>query len=74
MRLALELIAAELTVGTLEGGALEAFETRLEATATAISDEQRDAANASFHEYQIDLAGSAPLERVGRALGTCCCR
>ena len=68
VRLALELLAAERTVGTLEDAALQAFETLLEATAAAISHEQWDSANAAFHEYQIDLAGNELLSHFYREL------
>src|SRR3990170_5950544 len=68
VRLALELLAAERTVGTLEDAALQAFETLLEATAAAISHEQWDSANGAFHEYQIDLAGNELLSHFYREL------
>jgi DNA-binding GntR family transcriptional regulator len=68
VRLALELHAAELTVGRLEEPELQAFRSLLEATAATISHEQWDSANAAFHEYQIDLAGNALLSRFYREL------
>jgi DNA-binding GntR family transcriptional regulator len=68
VRLALELLAAERTVSGLEAPALQAFESLLEGTAAAISHEQWDAANAAFHEYQIDLAGNALLSKFYREL------
>src|SRR3990170_2629772 len=68
VRLALELLAAERTVGTLDDAALQAFERFLEATAAAISHEQWDSANAAFHEYQIDLAGNELLSHFYREL------
>jgi len=68
VRLALELLAAERTVGALDDRALHAFVTMLDGTAAAISHEQWDAANAAFHEYQIDLAGNALLSSVYREL------
>ncbi len=68
VRLALELFAAERTVGALDPTALKAFETLLAATAAAISHEEWDTANASFHEYQIDLAGNELLSRFYREL------
>jgi len=68
VRLALELHAAERTVGTLEEAQLEAFRSLLEETAAAISHEQWDAANAAFHEFQIDLARNALLSRFYREL------
>jgi DNA-binding GntR family transcriptional regulator len=68
VRLALELHAAERTVGRLETAALQGFRSLLDATAAAISDEQWDSANAAFHEYQIDLAGNVLLSRFYREL------
>lgn len=68
VRLALELHAAERTVGRLEEAQLVAFRSLLEGTAAAISHEQWDAANAAFHEFQIDLARNALLSRFYREL------
>lgn len=68
VRLALELHAAERTVGTLEEAELQAFRSLLEGTAAAISHEQWDTANAAFHEFQIDLARNALLSRFYREL------
>jgi DNA-binding GntR family transcriptional regulator len=68
VRLALELHAAERTVGRLEAAELQAFHSLLEATAAAISHQQWDSANAAFHEYQIDLARNALLSRFYREL------
>ncbi|HSI98237.1 MAG TPA: GntR family transcriptional regulator [Gaiellaceae bacterium] len=68
VRLALELHAAERTVGKLEQRELETFSSLLEATAAAISHEEWDSANAAFHEYQIDLARNALLSRFYREL------
>jgi DNA-binding GntR family transcriptional regulator len=68
VRLALELHAAERTVGTLDAVPLRRFRSLLDATAEAISHEQWDTANAAFHEYQIDLAGNALLSRFYREL------
>jgi DNA-binding GntR family transcriptional regulator len=68
VRLALELLAAERTVGTLDEPALHAFETLLRGTAAAISHEQWDSANAAFHEFQIDVAGNALLSSFYREL------
>lgn len=68
VRLALELLAAERTVGALDRSAFEVLETLLAATEAAISHEEWDAANAAFHEYQIDLAGNALLSRFYREL------
>jgi DNA-binding GntR family transcriptional regulator len=40
----------------------------LEATTAAVSHEEWDAANAAFHEYQVDLAGNELLSRFYREL------
>jgi DNA-binding GntR family transcriptional regulator len=68
VRLAVELHAAESTVGTLTDEELAGFRERLAATAAALSHEEWDAANAAFHEYQIDLAGNDLLSDVYREL------
>jgi DNA-binding GntR family transcriptional regulator len=68
VRLALELHAAERTVGGLDESQLDVFRTLLDATAEAISHEEWDTANAAFHEYQIDLAQNGLLSHVYREL------
>jgi DNA-binding GntR family transcriptional regulator len=68
VRLALELLAAEQSIPGLDDALVERFVDALEATDAAISDEQWDAANAAFHEYQIDLAQNALLSRFYREL------
>ena len=68
VRLALELHAAERTVGRLGTTDLAMLRTLLDATAKAISHRQWDAANAAFHEHQIDLAGNSLLSRFYREL------
>lgn len=68
VRLALELLAAEQTVGLLEPEQLVRFRDLLGATAEAISHDEWDSANAAFHEYQVDLAGNALLSSVYREL------
>jgi DNA-binding GntR family transcriptional regulator len=68
VRLALELHAADRTVGALAAPKLETFRELLDATAEALSQRQWDTANAAFHEYQIDLAGNAQLSRFYREL------
>jgi DNA-binding GntR family transcriptional regulator len=68
VRLALELLAAERSVRRLTEGELARFAGLLDATDAAISHEQWDAANAAFHEYQIDLAANALLSRFYREL------
>jgi DNA-binding GntR family transcriptional regulator len=68
VRLALELLAAERAVGSLDESTLERFRDLLETTDAAISHEEWDAANAAFHEHQIDLAGNALLSHFYREL------
>jgi len=68
VRLALELIAAERAIEHLDESRLFHFAELLEATDAAISHEEWDAANAAFHEHQIDLAGNALLSRFYREL------
>ena len=68
VRLALELLAAERSVRRVTLGELARFSELLDATDAAISHEEWDAANAAFHEYQIDLAGNALLSRFYREL------
>lgn len=68
VRLALELLAAERTVGRVDAVRLERLAELLEATDAAISHDEWDAANAAFHEFQIDLAGNALLSRFYREL------
>jgi DNA-binding GntR family transcriptional regulator len=68
VRLALELLAAERAIRAVSIGQLDRFAALLDATDAAISHEQWDAANAAFHEHQIDLAGNALLSRFYREL------
>jgi GntR family transcriptional regulator, rspAB operon transcriptional repressor len=68
VRLALELLAAERSVGHVDENSLERFNDLLETTDAAISHEQWDVANAAFHEHQIDLAGNALLSHFYREL------
>jgi DNA-binding GntR family transcriptional regulator len=68
VRLALELHAAERTVGRLGADEVARFRALLDATAAALSHEDWDAANAAFHEYQIDLVGNELLSRFYREL------
>jgi len=68
VRLALELHAAERTVGALDGSQLDRLRLLLDATADALSHEEWDAANAAFHEYQVELAGNELLSHVYREL------
>ena len=68
VRLALELHAAERTVGRLDDGALRRFRELADATGAALSHEEWDTANAAFHEFQVDLAGNDMLSTVYRDL------
>jgi DNA-binding GntR family transcriptional regulator len=68
MRLALELHAAERAIGNVSSSQLRRFRELLDATAATISHEEWDAANAAFHEFQIDLAGNTLLSRFYREL------
>src|SRR5204863_5385542 len=65
---ALELHAAEKSVGRIDRGQLARFRRLLDATAAALSHEEWDTTNAAFHEFQIDLAGNALLSRFYREL------
>jgi DNA-binding GntR family transcriptional regulator len=68
VRLALELHAADVAVERASDEAIGRLRRRLEATEAAISHEEWDAANAAFHETQVDLAGNALLSRFYREL------
>ena len=68
VRLALELHAASAVVGRLEPDQLEQLRALQDSTAAAVSHEEWDAANAAFHEYQVDLAGNELLSRFYREL------
>ena len=68
VRLALELHAAEVSVGHLDHAQLGWFRRLSDATEAAISHEEWDTANAAFHEFQIDVAGNALLSRFYREL------
>ena len=68
VRLALELHAAERSVGSADPRKLERFRTLMEESEAAISQEDWDAANAAFHEFQIDLAGNKMLSHTYREL------
>ena len=73
-RLALELHAASLTVGSLTRGQLDRFHELLEETIGPVSDRRMTdvgrylLANAAFHEYQVDLAGNATISEMHRRL------
>jgi DNA-binding GntR family transcriptional regulator len=68
VRLALELMAAERTVGHVAPEQLERFDDLLERTAAAISHEEWDTANAAFHEHQVNMAANTLLSNVYREL------
>ena len=69
VRLALELRAAESRgrprVRVRAGRRFQALQ---EASAEAVSHAEWDAANAAFHEHQVDLAGNSLLSRFYREL------
>ncbi len=68
VRLALELRAAESAVGHVPEAELRRFRDLQETSAEAVSHEEWDAANAAFHEHQVDLAGNSLLSRFYREL------
>ena len=68
VRLALELHAAERTVGTVDPASLRRFRDLMEASEESISQEEWDSANAAFHEFQVELTGNEMLLRVYRQL------
>jgi DNA-binding GntR family transcriptional regulator len=73
-RLALELHAADLTIGTLDRARLARFRELMEETIEPVRDQKLvDAsayllANAAFHEYQVDLAGNSTISGMYRRL------
>src|SRR5512134_2277143 len=73
-RLALELHAAELTVGRVERERLERLAQIADETRRFVSDHRiTDArgymlANQAFHEYQVDLAGNSIISQMYRRL------
>ncbi len=68
VRLALELHAAERAVGAVDAARLERFRALMVESENSISQEEWDAANAAFHEFQIDLAANEMLSRFYREL------
>ena len=68
VRLALELQAAECTIGRVGRDGLRRFRELHESTAEAVSHAEWDSANAAFHEHQVDLAGNSLLSRFYREL------
>jgi len=73
-RLALELHAAELTVGRVDEAQLLELRRIADETMRAVRDERiTDArrymlANQAFHEYQVDLAGNSIISEMYRRL------
>jgi DNA-binding GntR family transcriptional regulator len=68
LRLALELHAAERSVDSVDEARLGRFRALMEESEAAISQEEWDAANGAFHEFQVDLAGNRMLSHVYREL------
>lgn len=68
VRLALELHAAERTVGQVGQTELAELRALCKASAAALSHEEWDTTNAAFHELQVDLAGNQLLSRFYREL------
>jgi len=68
VRLALELLAAETSVGRVGRDDLRRFRELHVAAARAVSRTGWDAANAAFHEHQVDLAANSLLSRFYREL------
>lgn len=74
VRLALELCAAEQTVGQLSAGQLAELKRLMEATCASLDGTRFrdrdgfDATNTAFHEYQIDLAGNHLISAFYREL------
>jgi GntR family transcriptional regulator, rspAB operon transcriptional repressor len=64
VRLALELHAADIAVDTADDDQIALLRRVLATTAGAHADEEWTAANAAFHETQVDLAGNALLSRL----------
>ncbi len=73
-RLALELHAAALTIGSLKPAELERFHELLEETIAPVSNgRMTDAnrylqANTDFHDFQVDLAENATISEMYRRL------
>ncbi len=68
VRLALELHAAERSVGVVDAARLGRFRSLLEESERAVTEDEWDSANAAFHGYQIDLADNEILSRVYREM------
>lgn len=68
VRLALELHAARATAASITPAQVTQLRRLAEESERAISHEEWDSANASFHEYQVDLAGNALMSRFYREL------
>ena len=68
VRLALELHAAERTVGIVDPARLGLFRALMEESGGLMSDEAWNTANSAFHAFQVDLAGNVMLSHVYREL------
>lgn len=74
VRVALELLAAERTVGRLDERQLAELRRRLDATLANVDGTRFvdgrgwDTTNQAFHEYQIDLAGNELMSAIYREL------
>jgi DNA-binding GntR family transcriptional regulator len=74
VRCALELYAAEQTVGRLSAEELEGFRARLDRTVACVENlefvdkHEYMLANKEFHEYIVDLAGNETLSETYRTL------
>ena len=68
VRLALELHAAEASIGRVTTDETARLRELMEATDAAVSHEEWDTANAAFHEFQVDLADNELLSRFYREL------
>jgi DNA-binding GntR family transcriptional regulator len=68
VRMALELHAAESSVGRVTAAQVARLRELMDATSAAVSHEEWDTANAAFHECQVDLADNELLSRFYREL------
>ncbi len=68
VRLALELHAAERSVGAVDRRELARFRELAAETDVATTEEEWDSANAAFHAFQIDLAHNRVLSHLYREL------
>ncbi len=68
VRLTLELHAAERAVGVVDALRLQSFRALMDASEHATTEESWNAANAAFHQFQIDLADNGVLSRLYREM------